>query len=502
MAPLFAFGAVVSAAIGALGGALAVTESPAFALLALPFVLLTVAASWLWWHHPAAAEVGPDGVHLRRRGLDRYVAFAELVDVEDGNRGTRLTLRDGEVLRMFPQAIEASASLVAGIEDRWNRADDGPVVLHGRSTQPVVYATFLGLFIPGGFAALWAVTNPANGSGRWTALAFGLGCLAVGFGYWYWFLFRWQRSVTIDGTTIARDHLVGVTTEPLGEIVRVALVSVPNRLPKSSLERMVHRLRLTRRDGTAALVGPAASSFPDYPSDAERLVLERAAHRIRQQTGIDGLPAVRIVHTLGAACRIVIVDHGERSAGADQTTVVVDPPVDGRRVFTAWGANATMSGTGAWLAVWTSRHVLVAKTDGSEAGLWTAPDGRVVSTVDEHPARVITSGPGGSRAHDLDDLRKGPLADVPADGALDASPGRSLLPWSATLPRLLAAIEGAPDDGADRAGALVAAWAFEDLATFARNAAAGRVTDVTRDDAAWQAIADAADAVGDSVGAR
>lgn len=490
LAPLFAFATIVGLAVGGLGVALAVTESPSFAVLALPFLALAGTSAWLWRHHPGFAQVGPEGVHVRRRRLDRYVRYDDLVEVSDGVGGARLVLAD-ETLRMFPQALEASASLVEEIRRRWAREESGPVVLHGRATQPVVYAVFLGLAFPGGAAALWAVTNPANGSGRWTALAFGLGLWAVAFGYWFWFLRRWQRSVIIDEVAVRRQHLVGETVEAVDDLVRVALVSVPSRLPKSTLERFVHRLRLTRSDGTFVEVGPAASSFPDYPSDAERAVLERACFRVRALHGLPGVPSIQILETPGASARLVVTHHGERSAGADQTTIVTDPPVAGRRVFTAWGGDATLSATGGWMAIWSASAVVVADLDGSDAGCWRPDDGRRVIRVDAHPARVVTGGPGGRMAHALDAVRVDADATLPADGALDRSPAPSTLAWSETLPPVLAAVSSLPDDGAARAGALVDAWAIPALAVLAGRAARGEAG-LGRDDAAWAAVHSAA----------
>lgn len=217
-----------------------------------------------------------------------------------------------------------------------------PVVIPGRIGTPVAYGLSAGLTAFFGIVALrLALVDDPDGPNRVVAGVFGLVMTVGGSAVVWWAVRRAERRVEIHADRVVRVHLFGRRTEPVPGLAAAVVATASRRLPKSTLERPVHRIRLVDRAGGAAEVAPMLAAFPDYGSGEGALAAGRA-RRVERLAGI-ARGDVDLFETPHG--EIALWHHGESSPGALRTTVVFPRPVGGRWAVALLDGRVAVGGT-------------------------------------------------------------------------------------------------------------------------------------------------------------
>ena len=227
--------------------------------------------------------------------------------------------------RVFAQLPHLTSQLVAQLPDHAPqlRAEPAfPVVLPGRISTPVAYGIFA---VP--VAAIGVVSLVQGVPNRLLSLIVGGLMVVVGVTTLWWVLLRAERRVEVWSDRVEHVHLIGRRRTPLGPLAAAVVVTESRRLPKSSLDRSVHRLRLVDTSGNSLELAPMLAAFPDY-GDAEGALMEARAWRINQLHGLLG-QSVGLARTPHGD--VALWDHSESSPGAHRFTLVLPAEVSGRR---------------------------------------------------------------------------------------------------------------------------------------------------------------------------
>ncbi len=373
-------------------------------------------------------------------GVPRQSLFGVDVGTDDCRR---------RVFAQLPHLTSAFVDRLSAHASQLREPLEYPVVLPGRISTPVAYGVAGALAAAmGGGVCWWTFVGDGDVS-PWAAGLVGAPMFVGGIATVWWVLWRAERRVEVHADRIVRVHLIGCRTTPLGPLAAAVVVTEPRRLPKSTLERPVHRLRLVEATGTQHELAPMIAAFPDYGAGEAGLMRTRA-WQIERLAGVERAGA-DIHRSSRGEC--VLWHHGESSPGALRTTAILPTRASGRRIVAMLDGAMATGGDQADVVL-VDADVLVVLVD--------LAAGTVRHTQLDHHVRALEPG--------LGRIVTGDGAVVVADVAAAARPGWPRrrpnglsvprVTWTEALDAVLDGVDGSPTEADDVALRLVAVRAY------------------------------------------
>lgn len=361
--------------------------------------------------------------------------------------GTEATRR-----RVFAQIPALASALQVRLPEyapQLRPTDAFPILVPGKIGSPVAYSVVAAIGALMGTAGVLVGLNGGGPGEPPAVVSLVLGSILLGVGVTVIWLtaFRVERRVEIYPDRVVRMYLLGQRVDRLEFPVASTVVVESRSLPRSRLEREVHRIRLVVADGSAHEISPALVSFPDYGSAGEGALARRRASRFAELDEIS-TPVATLYRT--GRTEMAAWDHhvGRVSGGGSpERTFIFRQPVGGRHAVVAENGVVSLNTFHNELAlVFGDRIVVAVRPDDETPVRWTELDQAVVR-LDAGFRRIVVGlddGPQQTETFDavVDSRRTGWVRlDVIAGGVLDA-------PWLAATEAIAAELFSRGDDQA------------------------------------------------------
>ena len=379
-------------------------------------------------------------------------------------------LGDGATRRLvFAQRPSESAELISRLPDfaqQLRPPTAYPIVLTGRIFAAAAYGVVAVIGAATGTALLLSsLRPPSEGMSRPVGPVIGgASILVVSTVALWWVTRRAQRRVEIHADRFDVVHLIGRRHRRLAALAAVSVVAEARPIPRSSVYRAFHRLRLVSIDGATTEIAPLSFNWPTY-GRAEGSLMNGHAWRLRKLAELEQSPAD--VLRSSRAHEMAVWDHGESSPMAHRYTFVFRHPIGGRHSWSVLHGRASVGGpTADFILGHDDRVVYVVDVARGSVQHVDLADGGSVETLAAGEGKVVFRRSGALAVEHVRDLVARSIPGWSHGESPDL--GVPLVTWTDELEATLAAMAAHPR--ADLLWKLLAARAYSALAVLLRPA--------------------------------